>query len=124
MCGLNLTHQLRTDDSHVAELRQMSSAAASFAADLFEFMHERMASLSGSRTFPLHDPCAVLAVTAPHLLEFEDRAVAVELHGTLTRGMTVVDERVTRKRDPANVADAYRIDASAALRHIMEVLAE
>lgn len=124
MCGLNLTHQLRTDDSHVTELRQMSSASASFVADLFEFMHERMAGLSGSRTFPLHDPCAVLAVTAPHLLEFEDRAVAVELHGTLTRGMTVVDERVTRKRDPANAAVAYRIDADTALRHIMDVLAE
>ena len=123
MCGLNLTHQLRTDDSHVTELRQMSSASASFVADLFEFMHERMAGLSGSRTFPLHDPCAVLAVTAPHLLEFEDRAVAVELHGTLTRGMTVVDERVTRKRDPANAAVAYRIDAAAALRLIMDVLA-
>ena len=65
MCGLNLTHQLRTDDSHVTELRQMSSASASFVADLFEFMHERMAGLSGSRTFPLHDPCAGVAGDAP-----------------------------------------------------------
>jgi inosine-uridine nucleoside N-ribohydrolase len=119
MCGLNLTHQLQTSDAHIAELRAMQSAKASFVADLFEHLHGRMAEIIGVRASALHDPCAVLAVTAPQLLEFEDRAVSVELQGTLTRGMTVVDERSARRRDPANVAVAYQIDAAQAMRCVL-----
>ena len=119
MCGLNLTHQLRTSDTHIAELRQMASTKASFVADAFEHMHGRMAKFVGERASALHDPCAVLAVTQPQLLEFEARPVEVELQGSLTRGMTVVDERVRRSPVPTNVDVAYRIDAEEAMRRIL-----
>ncbi|TDJ29977.1 MAG: hypothetical protein E2O59_03310 [Gammaproteobacteria bacterium] len=120
MCGLNLTHQLTTTDELVEQLREMNSKNSIFVAALFEFMHGRMEELIGRRRSALHDPCAVIAITHPELIVSEARAVAIELDGTHTRGMTVVDERVTRRRDPANVEVAYSIDADRAMSLVVE----
>ena len=81
-----------------------------------------METFIGQRASAMHDPCAVLAITHPHLLVTQPRAVAVELAGTLTRGMTVVDQRVGRRRDQANAKVAYRIDAERAWEVVMESL--
>ena len=122
MCGLNLTHQLQTDDTVTERLRGVDSPRARFAAQVFEFLHNRMENLIGSRRAALHDPCAVLAVTHPDLVSTKPRAVAVELDGSLTRGMTVVDQRVGRRRDPVNANVAYRIDAGRAMEVVMQCL--
>ncbi len=127
MCGLNLTQQLRTSDATVAGLRTLGSARGDFVADLFEFLHERMAGLLGVRESALHDPCAVLAVTHPQLLGFQSRAVSVELQGTHTRGMTVVDQRAFRRSgrepEPTNVEVAYDLDADRAMALVLEAIA-
>ena len=126
MCGLNLTHQLRTTDTIVAGLRALGSARGDFVAGLFEFLHERMAGLIGVRESALHDPCAVLAVTHPQLLGFQSRAVSVELQGALTRGMTVVDQRVLRRSggrlEAENVEVAYELDADRAMALILRAI--
>lgn len=122
MCGLNLTHQFRTDDATVERLRADGSPVALLAAQAFEHLHGRMEELIGSRDAALHDPCAVLAVTHPQLIESEPRAVAVETAGALTRGMTVVDERVGRRRGPTTASVAYRIDAAAAMDLVLQAL--
>ena len=122
MCGLNLTHQFQTTDPVVERLRRVESAKAGFAAQIFADLHDRMETLIGHRSAALHDPCAVLALTHPHLIETKPRAVAVELNGTLTRGMTVVDQRVGRRRDAANTHVAYGIDAERAMEVVMESL--
>ena len=122
MCGLNLTHQLRTTDAIVSRLQSVGTARARFAAQVFDHMHERMEDLIGEREAALHDPCAVLAVTHPELIDMEPRAVDVELEGTLTRGMTVVDQRSSRRQDPANASVAYRIDAHRAMELVLECM--
>ena len=122
MCGLNLTHQLRTTDAIVSRLRKAANPRAKFAAGLFDYLHTRMEDLIGTREAALHDPCAVLAVTHPQLIETEPRAVDIELEGTLTRGMTVVDQRSTRRQDPANARVAYRIDAGRAMDLVLECM--
>ena len=81
-----------------------------------------MEELTGYARAALHDPCAVLAVTHPELFDFQPRHVAVEVQGELTRGMTIVDERAGPARAVANVEVAYRIDAPAALRLILDAL--
>ena len=43
MCGLNLTHQLKTDDDLIEQLRASDKPVPNLAAKLFEFMHGRMA---------------------------------------------------------------------------------
>ena len=99
LCGLNLTHQFQTSDALTERLREAGTPKATFAAQIFDYVHDRMETLIGRRASAMHDPCAVLAITHPHLLRTEPRAVAVELTGSLTRGMTVVDQRVSRRRD-------------------------
>ena len=122
MCGLNLTHQLRTSDAVVARLRSTRTRRANFAVQVFDYLHTRMADLIGVREAALHDPCAVLAVTHPELVETQSRAVDIELDGALTRGMTVIDQRSTRRRDPANARVAYRIDADRAMELVLECM--
>ena len=119
MCGLNLTHQLRTSDDLIEELAPLGTPLGSFVGQMFGYLHDRMADLMGERRAALHDPCAVLAVTHPELLEFEPRSVRIELKGELTRGMTVVDQRATRRRDDPNVEVAFHIDAERAMRLVM-----
>lgn len=119
MCGLNLTHQLRTSDDLIEELTPLRTPLGSFVGQMFGYLHDRMADLMGERRAALHDPCAVLAVTHPELLEFEPRSVRIELHGELTRGMTVVDQRTTRRREDPNVEVACHIDAERAMRLVM-----
>ena len=122
MCGLNLTHQLRATDATVETLNAADTPLARFAAQSFEHLLHRMEERVGSRSEALHDPCAVLAVTHPDVIETEPRAVGVETQGTLTRGMTVVDDRAMRQRNPANAKVAYRIDADRALQLVLEAL--
>lgn len=122
MCGLNLTHQFLTDDGIAERLRAADVPTARFAAQICDDIHGRMKSLTGNRRAALHDPCAVLAVTHPELIETEARAVAVEVDGTLTRGMTVVDQRVTRRRSPANARVAYRMEAKAGMEVVLDAL--
>ena len=121
-CGLNLTHQLCTDAATVERLREAAAPCATFAADILEALHERLRELVGRNDAPLHDPCAVLALTHPHLIETQPRGVSVETHGELTRGMTVTDERTSRRRDAPNVNVAYRIDAERAMDVVLETL--
>jgi inosine-uridine nucleoside N-ribohydrolase len=71
---------------------------------------------------PVHDPCAVLAVTHPELFTLEARSVQVELAGTHTRGMTLVDERGPRASAEANCRVAYGVDADAVIALVMEAV--
>ena len=121
MCGLNLTHQVMTGDALVADLRAGGAPLERFAAGVFDFLHGVMADLLGERATALHDPCAVLAATHPELFALTPRAVGVEVAGSLTRGMTVVDER-PRPGAPANARVAYRIDAPRAMALVRESL--
>ena len=121
-CGLNLTHQLCTDAATTRRLRSADQPVGTFAADLLDALHERLRELVGRHDAPLHDPCAVLALTHPELIDTVPRAVSVELSGELTRGMTVTDERTSRRRDAPNAKVAYRIDAARAMEVVIEGL--
>ena len=121
MCGLNLTTRIQSHDGLIPRLAGQGPLP-DLVARLFAFIHDRMEDLVGERRAALHDPCAVLALTHPRLLRFEPRAVDVELAGEHTRGMTVVDERTLRRRDPPNVEVGYGIDADAALEAVLEAV--
>lgn len=107
MCGLDLTTQVRYDETWVDGLGH------EFVAALLRRY------LSGHRYgrglgAPLHDPCAVVAVTHPELFEFADHPVVVECAGEHTRGMTVVDRRPGVAG--ATVSVARTVDAGEVLR--------
>jgi inosine-uridine nucleoside N-ribohydrolase len=94
MCGLDLTHQLLVDDQMVARSRALGNVFGQFCADfLGSYLANIRALTGGHRDAALHDPCAVLAITDPHLLDLTLRDVVVETAGRHTRGMTLVDQR-------------------------------
>ncbi|HKI58802.1 MAG TPA: nucleoside hydrolase [Trueperaceae bacterium] len=94
MAGLDLTHRLVVGAGRREAVAALGNAPAAFSAELLEAYGAAYARTFGREVgAPLHDPCAVLAVTRPELFEGEERHVAVELRGEHTRGMTVVDRR-------------------------------
>jgi len=123
LCGLNLTHQLKTSPAVLGQIRRLAGRRARLAAEVFDYLHGRMLELTGEAAAALHDPCAVLAVTHPELFEFASRPIAVALDDPLTRGMTVVDERYAGRQDPNQVQVAYQIDADQAFELLLEALA-
>lgn len=124
MAGLNLTHQLPATDADRVAIREIGTPVAGFFAELLDFSAARYAEVYfGRRERPLHDPCAVLAVTHPHLFDFRPRHVAVELRGTLTRGMTVVDGRDLARPEPPTAEVGYGVDVGAVRRLLLETIA-
>lgn len=124
MCGLNLTHQFMIREADTARIRGLGNPVASFTADLLSFYAQAYADAFFTQPEgPLHDPCAVLAVTHPHLIRTEPRHVRIELRGEHTRGMTVVDERGVRSDLTPNVQVGYGIDRDEALEVLCDTLA-
>ena len=121
MAGLNLTHQLGIDDEVISQLDKIGNNTANFIADLFRFYLDAYKERTKVETAPLHDPCAVLAVTHPDLIQFQKKNVHVETRGIHTRGMTVIDDR-EYSPETFNCAVEYTIDRDAALRVIIDAV--
>ncbi|WP_419945692.1 nucleoside hydrolase [Candidatus Poriferisodalis sp.] len=121
MAGLNLTHQLCVGPEVIAALRADGGTVPTFMAGLFDFYLASYQERAGLEAAPMHDPCAVLAVSRPELFSFGARHVDVEADGDLTRGMTVVDERPGTEA-VRNCDVAYSIDAAAALDLIVDAV--
>lgn len=123
MAGLDLTHQFLMGDEQVADFRALGHEVGAFAADLLSFFLSTYERRSGRRRAPMHDPCAVMALSDPHLFEREALHVVVELRGEHTRGMTLCDQRDLHQRRAPNAEVLTRIDAAAAAERMVEVLA-
>jgi inosine-uridine nucleoside N-ribohydrolase len=124
MCGLDLTRQVVFSEDDIARLRDVGTTAMSFVADCLAFYLDAVREFRRWEGAPLHDPCAVLALTHPHLFDTVCRRVDVELSGTLTRGMTVVDERGWDPPEKRNVDLARHVDAAVAKQLIFEAIRE
>tara|TARA_B100000749_G_scaffold93897_1_gene71628 strand:+ start:22 stop:399 length:378 start_codon:yes stop_codon:yes gene_type:complete len=124
MLGLNLTHQVRMGAPHAAACRTIGTPVADAMAGLLEFYTVFHLAAEEVADGPVHDPCAVLAVTHPELFTFEGRPVHVELTGTHTRGMTLVDERGPRTLEAGNCRVAYGVDADKVIALIMQAVRE
>lgn len=123
MCGLNLTHQFGIHKEELASMQAIDNDASRFISDMIKFFGATYEARYFGKFFPpLHDPCAVMALTHPELFEFEKRNVAIELTGTHTRGMTLIDERGVKNDLPLNVNVATKIDRRKALDVLLETM--
>ncbi len=123
MCGLNLTHQFLVTAPDIGQMRKNKTFLGTFVADMLEFFAKAYSVRLGEIEAPLHDPCAVLAITHPELIHFEPRNVVVELRGQHTRGMTLVDERGFRNTTLAHNAQVgISIKAKQALKVVKDAV--
>lgn len=124
MAGLDVTHQFLATTDRVSRIAEVGGRLATTFGDLLTFFsssyRSRNDDIAGA---PMHDPLAVLAVTRRDLFEARRRHVAVETAGTLTRGMTVIDERTLRTRPPANCDVLTRVDDDAAFECVLAAMA-
>ena len=124
MAGLDLTHQFVVDDDLATALRATGSNGGVMLADLVLAYLDQVEAIRGIRQGGFHDPCAVLAVTHPDLVRRTLRRVDVELAGTHTRGMTVVDQRPPPGHDDpdGNVWHGHTLDHPAALAALLDAV--
>jgi inosine-uridine nucleoside N-ribohydrolase len=111
MCGLNVTHQALATEEVLERLRGLGTPLAETVVRLLVFFRDRYRDIWGLPAPPVHDPVAVARVIDPELVRCEEAHVAVELHGTHTRGATVCDRFGVRGRTP-NARVAMELDAA------------
>lgn len=90
---------------------------------LYEIVNakEKLDVLSTEPKLYLHDMITMLSIIHPEWFTLIKTHVAVELHGTLTKGMTVFDLREYRAQKP-NAFYVAQPQESVILKHINEVL--
>lgn len=114
MVGLDACRPVTVGVADAEAVRTSATLQAAVLADLLEG-YARLVSPDGSRPQPLYDPVAAAALVAPGSVTFRPAHLAIECHGRLTRGMTVVEWRVPRRAeanaDIAVSADARRVRA-------------
>ncbi len=120
MVGLDVTQQVLLGSTQVNQMRAARTPAATLAAELLDYAIDRSSELRGWTGAPIHDACAVLAVTHPQLFDGKRQPVNVELTGTHTRGMTVVDDRGSSTDNGNNVRVLRTADADAVIKLIVE----
>jgi inosine-uridine nucleoside N-ribohydrolase len=111
MCGLNVTHQALATKAVLERLRGLGTPLADTVVRLLLFFRDRYRDIWGLPAPPVHDPVAVARVIDPELVRCEEAHVAVELHGTHTRGATVCDRFGLRGRTP-NASVAVELDTA------------
>jgi purine nucleosidase len=111
MCGLNVTHQALATEAVLDRLRGLDTPLADVVVRLLGFFRDRYRDIWGMPAPPVHDPVAVARVIDPELVQCEEAHVAVELHGSHTRGATVCDRFGVRGRTP-NARVAVELDVA------------
>lgn len=111
MVGLDCCRQVQVTAADVAPLRAMAGDRAQLLADLLD----GYIGISSNGSMALYDPVAAACVMDASAVTLRTGRLDVELAGTLTRGMTVVEWRDTRAAPNARIAVA---PDSARVRHL------
>jgi purine nucleosidase len=106
---LDLTFQARVTPAVIGALAAREGGAC-WRAALAILRALPMSRRMNHEGFPLHDPCAIAWVIAPHLFGVKDAAAEVDCTAGPSRGRTVID-RWNRLGRPANLALMETLDA-------------
>ena len=124
MSGLDVTHRFQALPDRIEMVRSLPGRLAAVLSDLLDFFSETYRSRHHHITgAAVHDPCAVMALTHPHLFRREFRHVEIETHGLRTAGMTVIDQRDLKEVPDANCDVQVDVDADAAWDVVVEAIA-
>ncbi|PSR34557.1 MAG: nucleoside hydrolase [Sulfobacillus benefaciens] len=122
MVGLDVTMQVNISDAQVQKMDPDRPYAPVMKQALdFYLSAYNPGAISGARQAPLHDPLAVAVAEDPTLCTTSDLSIDIEREGTITRGMTVVDQRGWLDLTP-NAAVCRSVDAPRFLRDFCQRL--
>jgi purine nucleosidase len=91
--GLDATHQVRGTPARIARIYALANRVADLAADTLAFSNTLPGNMEGATGAPLHDPCVIAYLLAPHLFTTRSCSIRVETVSDLTRGHTAVEFR-------------------------------
>jgi purine nucleosidase len=127
MVGLDQTARVLLTRADAAAMRAEDDGFSRWAGECTDAWIDFLASAFPHRPEHreacfLHDPLTVAAVTHPDLLSWEPAHAAVELHGQLTRGMTVADRglALVRPAGPPNALVAVDTDVDGFRRLFLD----
>lgn len=120
--GLDVTHQVRSDPARTAAIAAIDTAAARASHTLLEFSNSLERDIVGGVGAPIHDPCVIAYLLAPHLFTLRPCQLRVETGSPLTVGHTAVEFRL---RDPAaaKILWATQADADGVFALLNDLLA-
>ncbi|AKH62798.1 MULTISPECIES: nucleoside hydrolase [Photorhabdus] len=121
MVGLDLTHQARATPEITKAISRINTNASRFVVDMLEFYGKSYQERHGFNCPPIHDPCAVAYVIDPTVMTTQKVPVNIELNGTLTVGMTVVDFRLPLPED-CHTQVAVKLDQQRFWQLIIDAL--
>ncbi|MGL4860671.1 MAG: nucleoside hydrolase [Enterobacteriaceae bacterium] len=93
MVGLDLTHQALATEEVLDKIEAVGTGPARFVVDLLRYYRDTNMKVHGFSHPPVHDPCAVAYVIDSAVMTVRKAPIEIELHGSLTAGMTVADLR-------------------------------
>jgi purine nucleosidase len=109
MIGLDVTHQALATPEVVAAIEAVGTGPARFVGELMDFFAHSYKDAQGFDHPPVHDPVAVAYVIDPALVRTVRAPIDIELTGSHTLGMTVVDLRAPAPEATTQVA--FDLDA-------------
>lgn len=116
MAGLDVTEKALIFPEDFERIRALGSPVAKIVAEWLEFFYIFHRSI-GYAGAPMHDPCAVTALTHPELLTMQELCVEVETKGEYCRGCTVGHDRA-----PANARCILNIDRDGFADYLVEAV--
>ncbi|MGA0877821.1 MAG: nucleoside hydrolase, partial [Ilumatobacteraceae bacterium] len=124
MAGLDLTHQFRATQPRIDAVKATPGRLAAVLGDLMQFFTDTyMRRHHGMDGGAVHDPLAVMALTHPQLFTRRNAHVVIELTGTHTRGMTLIDERDLKEVQAPNCDVLTGVDDEAAFALLTDAIA-
>ncbi|MEK0152006.1 nucleoside hydrolase [Tetragenococcus halophilus] len=111
MVGLDLTHQALATDDVFENINNMGTKTSSFFVDLLKFFQKAYKENQDFVSPPVHDPCTIAYLIDPTIVTTKKAPIDIELNGSLTVGMTVVDFRQPIPED-CNTHVAVKLDHS------------
>ena len=120
MSGLDVTEKALIKPSEFPRLLAVNNQVAEIVTGWLEFFCRFPMELGHSGA-PVHDPCAVLALTHPEIFKMRKMYVDIELEGEYTRGATVADFLGSSLQEP-NVVCMMDIDRDRYVALLVEAL--
>lgn len=127
MAGLDVTQKAYVTDDENEKIKAQGNKVSVFVSELIEYYRQYHYKVEGFPGCTLHDPCAVAALVYPEIFKSEKCHVDIELNGSLTRGMTVIDrigylEKIFGEKTSRHVRVLFDVDREKFVQYLSEAL--
>lgn len=112
MAGLDITDQATISQEELLQIRNLKNVESEMLYEILD--------LYASHDRCLHDPLAIMAITDPQFIEFEELWVDIETGGQFSSGQSIADYR--QRKDHFNVKVAIKLNHTLFIKRLIEIL--